>query len=252
MPTASGSSAATTPRKTISETRNSSGKASSSARARSSCTCSPACSPITSGPPSATCGSALQALDDRLGVRAVAQRHRDVARPPVLRDELVRPARLVRVDARDLRVRPQRARPRASFAWPAAESAGAPSRTSATTSGVADAPVARAIASRACTASAAGGSKSSSESSSPATRPADRAGDDHEQRRRRRARGGGGGTSGGRASRAWERLLVVSGYFACGRKKGRPTPGPGSAGRDRSTPRPLVLVGDRRAGRATR
>jgi hypothetical protein len=56
MPMASGSSAAIRPRKTTSETRKSSGKASSSARARSSCTWVPTCSPMTSGPPTTTPG----------------------------------------------------------------------------------------------------------------------------------------------------------------------------------------------------
>ena len=115
--------------------------------------------------------AALEPVDDRLVVRVRAQRDRDVARAPVARDQLARPARLVRVDARDLR--PLGGGDDRAQLLPArrASRPAAPSRTSAITSGFADAPVASAIASRAWTASADGGSKSSSESSSPATGP---------------------------------------------------------------------------------
>ena len=57
IPTASGSSAAITPRKTKSESTKRIGKASSSARAMSSETCVPTCSWATELPPSATSGS---------------------------------------------------------------------------------------------------------------------------------------------------------------------------------------------------
>ena len=59
IPTPSGNSAATTPRNTNSETRNSSGNASISARARSSDTWVPTCGAATARPPSvAPSGSA--------------------------------------------------------------------------------------------------------------------------------------------------------------------------------------------------
>ena len=81
---------------------------------------------------------------------------------------------------------------RSSLRWPAAESAGAPSRTSATRSGAALFFVARAMSRDASGASELGSSKSPLESSSPNTGPPKKpatsttASEPHRKRRRRR------------------------------------------------------------------
>ena len=220
MPTNSGRSAATSPRKTTSETRNRSGKASSSARARSSSTCAPACSLISSGPPSVTARHALEPLDQRLGVRAVAQADRDVGGAPVARHELARPARRVGVDARDLRpargghdlaeLRLPRRRP-GGGAEPHERDhvGGRPRRRWRRRSPRAPGPPPRpADRSRRRTAA---GRRPGRRSPPPRSRA----------RRRRPGRGGGGDGGSGRGGRAWEALRgVVSGYLVLRRKKG--------------------------------
>ena len=93
-PTATGSSAATTLRKTTSDSRNSSGKASSSARARSCSICSLTCMKASRPPPAVTPGLALDALLQPLGggvlVHAGAEGGEQVGRAAVAGDELGR------------------------------------------------------------------------------------------------------------------------------------------------------------------
>ena len=156
MPTPSGSSAATTPRNTNSENRNSSGKASNSARARSSETCVPTCGAATASPPRVTSGPSARSsrsvtTSSSVPVRVQASRYAD------------RPSRERSPGA--TRAIPGSARSTASA------SAVGP-RTSAITVGSADAPVARWTSRLACSASAFGSSKSDAPvSSRPATGP---------------------------------------------------------------------------------
>ena len=218
-PTASGSSAATRLRKTKNESRKRIGNASSSARAMSSETCSPTCSPrelaAADGHPRDALQPVLHALERAVRLRAEAS-------PPRRRSGRPRrPARGRRRARSGCTLAIPRSRnaaaTRRELACACAESAGAPRRTSATMSGDALAPVARST-------SRAGEHRLGLrvvEVVAGVEQPEHRAAEEARRRARRRASprgsggaGGGSGRRGGRASSA--ALAIASSSISCG------------------------------------